>query len=86
METIELTDDLKDLEPYKFTKLDRCDACGSAQAYVRAIKGFKDLMFCMHHFNNHMSELVSQGWNIDNQTQQLFDEVASMKKASDDNF
>lgn len=32
--------------------LDRCDSCG-AQAYVRAMLGDSELLFCAHHAKKH---------------------------------
>jgi len=38
------------------TTADRCDACG-AQAYVRAVMPYGELLFCGHHANQHLEKL-----------------------------
>lgn len=38
------------------TTVDRCDACG-AQAYVRAVMPYGELLFCGHHANQHLEKL-----------------------------
>ncbi len=38
--------------------LDRCDSCG-AQAYVRAMLGGSELLFCGHHAKQHEPKLKS---------------------------
>lgn len=38
--------------------LDRCDSCG-AQAYVRAVLGGSELLFCGHHARKHEEKLKS---------------------------
>ena len=67
------------------SKRDRCDQC-QARAYVRVTKNQLELMFCNHHFRSHEPAIIADEWLIDDQSQTLFDEVANMKKMSDDNF
>lgn len=38
------------------TALDRCDSC-AAQAYVRAVLGDSELLFCAHHARQHEAKL-----------------------------
>lgn len=38
--------------------LDRCDACG-AQAYVRVVLPYGELLFCGHHANAHLEKLAA---------------------------
>ena len=52
----------KDLMP-----VDRCDRCG-AQAYIQAVKGEQDLLFCGHHGQSHAIILEANGWEINDQT------------------
>ncbi|MBC9945153.1 hypothetical protein ICL81_11675 [Leucobacter sp. cx-328] len=44
--------------------LDRCDSCG-AQAYVRAILGGSELLFCGHHAKRHEEKLrpMAEAWH-----------------------
>ncbi|WP_017794179.1 DUF7455 domain-containing protein [Leucobacter salsicius] len=44
--------------------LDRCDSCG-AQAYVRAVLGGSELLFCAHHANKHEAKLkpIAEAWH-----------------------
>ncbi|GAA2181632.1 hypothetical protein GCM10009847_24130 [Leucobacter tardus] len=46
------------------TGLDRCDSCG-AQAYVRALLGGSELLFCAHHARKHEAKLrpVAEAWH-----------------------
>lgn len=50
---------------------DRCDAC-SSQAYVHCKKNDLTLLFCGNHGRKHLKNLISQGWEIDDQTHKLF--------------
>lgn len=52
---------------------DRCDQCG-AQAYVGALFGHGDLMFCAHHFKKYKTNIelkavkvIDERWKLDNQ-------------------
>ena len=42
----------------QLTILDRCDACG-AQAYVRVVLPYGELLFCGHHANAHLEKLAA---------------------------
>lgn len=44
--------------------LDRCDSCG-AQAYVRAVLGGSELLFCAHHARKHEDKLrpMAEVWH-----------------------
>ncbi|MGO1539287.1 MAG: DUF7455 domain-containing protein [Leucobacter sp.] len=44
--------------------LDRCDSCG-AQAYVRAMLGGTELLFCAHHARKHEAKLrpSAEAWH-----------------------
>ena len=46
------------------TGLDRCDSCG-AQAYVRAVLGGSELLFCAHHARKHEEKLrpIAEVWH-----------------------
>ena len=46
------------------TGLDRCDSCG-AQAYVRAVLGGSELLFCGHHARKHEEKLrpIAEVWH-----------------------
>lgn len=69
------------------TKLDRCDACGTAsRAYSRVSKGALVLLFCNHHLQQHLSKLVGDGWDIDDQVHILHKECEMYKSVQDDNF
>lgn len=47
----------------ELTTHDRCDRCG-AQAYMQAIKGNQDILFCAHHGRAHTDRLVLDGWTV----------------------
>ncbi len=51
------TDDAQ-LATRTLSGLDRCDSCG-AQAYVRAMLGGSELLFCGHHAKQHEAKLKS---------------------------
>lgn len=44
------------------TKLDRCDRCG-AEAINIFSNGDADLMFCQHHTNEYLPNLIAQGFS-----------------------
>lgn len=46
--------------------LDRCDSCG-AQAYIRALLGSGELLFCAHHSRQHEEKLrpIADFWQDD---------------------
>ncbi|MFT0763196.1 hypothetical protein [Scrofimicrobium sp. R131] len=45
------------LERRELTALDRCDACG-ARAWVRAVLGETELLFCAHHGTKNLGALA----------------------------
>jgi hypothetical protein len=48
----------------RMTKADRCDRCGS-EAFFLAIKDdLHPLLFCAHHGRKYMDQMISQGWEI----------------------
>jgi hypothetical protein len=49
---------------------DRCDRCG-AQAFMQAIKGGSDILFCGHHGKFHREALEDQGWVVLDSTYKL---------------
>lgn len=53
-----------ELATRSLTGLDRCDSCG-AQAYVRAMLGGSELLFCGHHARAHESKLkpIADSWH-----------------------
>ena len=50
--------------------MDRCDRCG-AQAYMQAVKGNDELLFCGHHGREHLRVLVDQHWVVLDSTHKL---------------
>lgn len=55
---------------------DRCDRCGS-RAYVRAVNGTHELLFCGSDARKSMAKLIADGWKLDDQTYRAFDGCAS---------
>lgn len=57
-------DDAAVLATRPLTGLDRCDSCG-AQAYVRAMLGDSELLFCGHHARAHEAKLkeIADSWH-----------------------
>jgi len=51
------------IEEKNLTAADRCDACG-AQAYVRAVMPYGELLFCGHHANQHLAKLQETAVHI----------------------
>lgn len=43
------------------TAFDRCDRC-RAQAFVRATKDRRELLFCLHHIREHVDALMKSDW------------------------
>lgn len=62
-------------ELYPFTGHDRCDAARnrSEQAYHRATKGDREMLFCDHHYKQHADALLTDGWAIESDLQALAD-------------
>lgn len=57
MTTLEQETTETTLDPRRaLTGLDRCDSC-NAQAYVRAVLGDSELLFCAHHGTKHEEKL-----------------------------
>lgn len=58
------TRDGSDVATRALSALDRCDSCG-AQAYVRAMLGGSELLFCGHHARHHEEKLktVADSWH-----------------------
>lgn len=51
---------------------DRCDRCGG-RAYARVLRDNKErLLFCGHHSRKHETALLMEGFDIQDQTFQLF--------------
>lgn len=55
------------------TRIDKCDQCGSAQAFVQVEKLRADdlgelknssLLFCAHHFQRNEGKLHKDGWTL----------------------
>lgn len=66
MNTLEATPVLNDIDTgggREFSFHDRCDRCGY-QAYVVALKGSSELLFCGHHGKHHMPALAAGGWDV----------------------
>lgn len=59
------------IDTAELTLLDRCDRCGAA-AYVRAVKGSQELLFCGNHGRKVYSQLAETGWKLDDQTHRAF--------------
>lgn len=60
------------IETGRLLPRDRCTRCG-ARAYVKAIKGELELLFCGHHAREHTGKLQIDGWLIDDQTHMIFE-------------
>jgi hypothetical protein len=52
------------------TAADRCDRCG-AQAYVRAVLGTSELLFCGHHWHDNEARLREISSHIQDETARL---------------
>jgi hypothetical protein len=52
------------LVEYRLTAMDRCDACG-AQAYIAAVVGGSELLYCAHHGRKFEEKLrsVATSWH-----------------------
>lgn len=65
METLEQDRaDVANAADRALSALDRCDSCG-AQAYVRAVLGGSELLFCAHHARKHETKLrpMAEVWH-----------------------
>jgi len=58
------------IERTALTAEDRCDRCG-AQAFVRVVLPFGELLFCGHHFAKHAATLRPAAIRVDDFTSQL---------------
>jgi hypothetical protein len=57
--------------------VDRCDSCG-AQAYIRAVMpGESELLFCAHHGRRHEEKLRPLTIAWDDQTERLYEVLAT---------
>jgi hypothetical protein len=65
MDTLEMEPQIVERE---LVAADRCDRCG-AQAFIAASKGDYELLFCNHHGNKHREKLMSDGFDILDQTE-----------------
>ncbi len=52
------------------TAEDRCDRCG-AQALVRVVLPYGELLFCGHHFTKHAESLRPMALRVDDFTRRL---------------
>ena len=52
------------------TAADRCDRCG-AQAYVRVVLPFGELLFCAHHAREHGDKLKEIAASVTDETHRL---------------
>lgn len=57
-------------EELDMTTLDRCDACG-AQAYVRVVMPYGQLLFCGHHANAHLEKLSATALSVQDQRSRI---------------
>lgn len=55
----QMTNNLIEEKQWTLSALDRCDACGS-QAYVQALGTTGDLLFCVHHYEDILSNEKAQ--------------------------
>lgn len=58
------------LEPAALTQADRCDRCG-AQALVRVVLPYGELLFCGHHYARHAEGLRPGAVRIDDYSAEL---------------
>jgi hypothetical protein len=58
------------------TAADRCDRCG-AQAYVRAVLGASELLFCGHHWHENEARLREVASHIQDETARLSEAPAT---------
>ncbi|MFT0847949.1 hypothetical protein VR010_09350 [Actinomycetaceae bacterium L2_0104] len=52
------------------TTADRCDACG-AQAYVRVVMPYGELLFCGHHANQHLDKLQEAAVRVQDERERI---------------
>lgn len=58
----------------ELTALDRCDSCG-ARAWVRAVMGSSELLFCAHHAKQHLPALSVRATFIQDDRDMLLSEA-----------
>lgn len=58
------------IESQALSQSDRCDSCG-AQALIRVVLPYGELLFCGHHFTKHAPTLRPQALRIDDFTEVL---------------
>lgn len=58
------------IEPAALTQSDRCDRCG-AQALIRVVLPYGELLFCGHHYSKHAPTLKPKALRIDDFTDTL---------------
>jgi len=46
------------------TTADRCDACGAAEAKIRAFFATGELLFCGHHGRQYLAQLIVQAESV----------------------
>lgn len=68
METAPILD--RPVDHRELTALDRCDSCG-ARAWVRAVIGPSELLFCGHHAAVHLDALRSTADYIQDDRDQM---------------
>lgn len=68
-QTLPRIDDLR----RELKAIDRCDVCG-AKAWVRAVLGGSELLFCGHHANKHIDALQNVATFIQDERDQLLTE------------
>ena len=56
--------------PAALTAADRCDSC-AAQARVRVVLPYGELLFCGHHFAKHAAALRTSAVRVDDFTDEL---------------
>ncbi len=57
----------------ELTAADRCDSCG-AQAWVRALMGTTELLFCAHHGSRHIDALTLAATYVQDDRETLWGE------------
>lgn len=69
---------------HELNALTSCDRHPSARAYLVAYKGESKLFWCRHCSNKYKEALFIAGWDIDDQTSILDEEVAAYNNAGKD--
>ena len=58
------------IEPAALTQADRCDRCG-AQALIRVVLPYGELLFCGHHYAKHAGPLGQTALRVEDFTEEL---------------